>query len=1602
MSDADYSARIKQFLQSTDWGKFYTDDAYKNVIQQNFENTFADEIAQDESVLKQSVNAYGHYNTFDRVHQLVMLLVGLSYKPDNSGNVTLQDDSGSLFGWMKDVADKLRSSESQSSHGSDYSQGKIWNVAGQGVWTLTAIESAVSNLMNSNLSDPTSVMSVSRGFINSVLEASALGKNVWRDISQNNLSPESPARAAPRYLSAALLSAFAVSGAVELARQSILAARASNTAEKVSAAFGVTSTMIGSVGGNLAKTYAQYCDATTLASSVPTTGAETTSPSVSAAEGAVADASLSASEGAVASGFKLSSATVGNIGTVLNAAAVVSGIISSAVLLGDPNLSSDQKLAIKEELGIQAASGAAALVLEGAMVAEAVTGPVGLLIGTAISIVSSLNPATWQAISQYADASNFYASQMHIEAGTSYHGNSALSAQYDLERVAAICQSIPIPFMNYIVGALEDRFVNSNRWDEYGRIAAQAPSVPGGVPGIFNQYYVNGLSDDTSELQPIEDRLNALTSQNTVTHAEVVQTVWAPPSAREYAAFAHVGYYMPTSGIEAIESWNNGPQALSTPAHVVHMEDPVTSVLRGMDFTTGQWLQGQDYTNSGIQNAFRMDISDGSAVLVSVGNPELSSDAISPVPGFPFVDFGSNHTSWNINGKTYYMVDNVVKVDFGDNPTIDFSRGSSAGASQYVAIGSPLSSPTNQLRFNHANRDINIKTDRGGTYHWDTDDSSWIYRDPAWSRAWNFNTGDFATTFDMGVEVTPTPYERSAVTMGAANDVLILGNRPVDADLGGGYNTVDYSKVGLGASSVGIKVSGNAGNLSVQRTITNGPVWVEGGHYEHFSWSNEESAWSPYLSVDNVAADYPTLNLTDSVKNAQAIRGSGGDDFISVVGTSIQTVIGSGGNDFIMSGDANSLHPVSLDYSGLDGSIVANFDQSGGVLTGRVSKAYQAPLYDNNGDPVTGSSGVVQFTQLSAQDKFFGSLSSIIGTKNGDAMTFGDEDSVIVGGGGDDNIEAGNGNNIAIVSNGNIYVGMGNGNNMVVIDGANVTGTIWCGSGNNSLAFSDSSETAAYQNGVNVDLSAGVAMEFAQVDGYPNPIPSVNVSVHNIDCVIGTNRNDVLIGNSSGSTLIGNGGSDILEAKGGSSVLVVNTTSVEPNNGSGVATMGSSKAYGSADGENLMISVTGTQDVSGVGDSGVYAGTARGTYMNDFFYGAGSRNTVDYSHHFSNASADQLGMTIDLSGQFVTDYARGSSTSDNNYQGLAGIRLADGFYVQSADTLIDIQSVVATNAADLVECGDQDCTINAMNGNDTIYCGAGNDNLILGTGSKTIVGEAAGTATAIYNFAKDDSDVNLLYGVQADLAAGIVKKGVDKDGTITQGTDSLSNVENVSASGVDADCYLLGDGKGNTLIGGLRNNYLNGKGGDEILIGGGGDNTLCAEQDNAQLFGGSGSNTFIVTTETASNTMVVSDNSQNLASIVGFDLSSGQALASKEVEIHNTPQALRNGAVDTLEINASLGDMCFARVQDDLVLQSWNTSTRIDVKDWYQSYGSELQNLKLDGAAAGAGNTVLFSQLDGFLSQLSASQGWTKLSATQVSSVLGGSVASGIAQPLVG
>lgn len=1329
----NYDVRINAFISNTDWLRIYTDDSYREIIKSDFLQEFSQELESNSLEMRDNGDAYGRFFQSAYAHILIMDILGLEFSRSGQGNVTIVDAFSSRYGWLKAALTEPPVGDGH------VSQSGATGIYLHALGILSSLQSAVSSLRYVSSGDASGTFAASRLLTHVFLEGAGLVNNVYYSSHLNISIPSNSIKASVNKVG--LYSGFLLSNLAQALRMSILSGAEPDAAFSQSAQMNAGAATGTAVGFGLygAQAYLsalkgrfQTLDAVKLRG--PNIYASSYASSVKASQ------SLSSYLRVAGTGFVF--------------AAGILSIGSLANMLNSDKLSDEEKDVVKAELGIQSTAVVSGFVLEGLLLGGLVTGPVGLLANAGVAVLASLSPATWLSIDLFKQARDSFASQIHLQSGTDYVGNSTLASLYDYKAFAATLQAVPIPFMREILGWIANDEIGVARDEERDELIGRAYNMSGGMQRIYEGYLQNVLSD-SGRTASLREYLGTLIQSGNLERAMSLQTLWTPTEMHEYAAYSHSGLWMPDAQVMAADARSS----IAGNTFLYDAISPQFSTLRGHDFDRRQWISGHDFLGSGLDfQDSHEQATDGPGLRFEVKDGGerrqfLSEEYLHGEHELAYHLANSSERSYHDaqSDITYQFVNEAVFVDYGGNPVINLSEFTSAGGRQFVTISGILSSPTNQVRFTPDPGDRPY-IDVGYQLFHDTS-ASYIWRADEWSRAWNFMSGDVATTFDMGIQVTPKLDDVSKVTMGNLDDTLILGNRPVHAELGGGSNTVDYSKIGRGADDIRISVATHAdGTMSVTRLQNGGPMWVEQVTPRESSWSHGQNGRVDHLEPVNVGVTNTgeAWQLTDTFQSVTAIRGTSGNDKFQDLPPGLMKIIASGGNDGI-----RTKNPISLDYSTMAGGITVNFslNPSTGEIVGTVNKLYVAEFFSKDGHALdvngqrVANTGAYPKTELRhGFDAIEGKIVGIAGSRFADLFNLSSvaSDMTIIGGGGSDTIHTGGGNNTVVVSDGNVDARTGGGDDTFVVRGHNVAGILSAGAGFDTIAAMTVARDASGQ-GVYVDLAENTYGVFASTSF---------TTVQGFESVIGSEWDDWLEGDNERNMLAGQGGSDRLHGYGGDDVLLVSSNFVRGGHAGSLAEGG--------EGNDWIVSKTNklffVEDRLG--------GSIYDT-VNDTLDGGSGTDTVDFSYAPEIESHD-IGLVIDVGENGV-----GYAASGN---GSAG----------SIDTLISIEDAVGTAGSDRIYGSDGSNVLDGAGGDDSFDGRDGDDTIRTGFGSSAVDG-GKGFDTIDYSNLPINAEAGAA-GVDINLVDGTASK---PRLNVAGGVDRLVSIENVLAS--DANDVITGN-----------------------------------------------------------------------------------------------------------------------------------------------------------------------------------------------------------------
>ena len=178
-----------------------------------------------------------------------------------------------------------------------------------------------------------------------------------------------------------------------------------------------------------------------------------------------------------------------------------------------------------------------------------------------------------------------------------------------------------------------------------------------------------------------------------------------------------------------------------------------------------------------------------------------------------------------------------------------------------------------------------------------------------------------------------------------------------------------------------------------------------------------------------------------------------------------------------------------------------------------------------------------------------------------------------------------------------------------------------------------------------------------------------------------------------------------------------------------------------------------------------------------------------------------------------SDQTIGDAVSVTNFENI------DGSLVSSALT------VTGSSSANTITTGSGNDTIDGGGGADVISAGGGNDTVTY-RGTETSIDGGTGTNTLVMNAA---ATVNL---ANADQTVG--------DST------TVANFQNVDASALSSAVSITGTAAANTITGGAGNDTIDGGGGADIIAAGLGNDSVAYYATETSLDGGGGTNTLVL------------------------------------------------------------------------------------------------------------------------------------------------------------
>ena len=586
------------------------------------------------------------------------------------------------------------------------------------------------------------------------------------------------------------------------------------------------------------------------------------------------------------------------------------------------------------------------------------------------------------------------------------------------------------------------------------------------------------------------------------------------------------------------------------------------------------------------------------------------------------------------------------------------------------------------------------------------------------------------------------------------------------------------------------------------------------------------------------------------------LDGGIGNDVI-VGGAGTDTILGGDGDDAINGDNYLVVNPsVSQTYPGaLDpshGSPTA-YTPTGGValsLThdfpgGAINVYYIQPNGDlrwlasvqpgnvvnitvpANASMVVGQGGILKGLIPPADSATSGSLnvSSYFDASFGETVADGAGDSINAGA-GNDSVYGETGNDTIDGGDGSDQLFGGSGDD--TISGGSGSDTVQGGTGNDLLSGDNDTATSITNN----DFVTGGAGDDTILGG------------SGLDALSGGAGSDVVSGGTESDTISGGGGSDTIRGDDGNDfirgdgldALPLRTGTTQTVQGILGETAGSSATFPSGpgttrNGTEVAVEIVNSSSVFQT----VYYIQPDGTLVTDSMGVPAGQSRIFYFP--SNANVNIV----------VVNYSTGEVTGfyENVTQGLTGVAApataikAPNVAVTPAGNDLALQ-YAPPGAADIIDGGLGNDSIQGMDGGDSITGGVGADTIDGGVGNDTIWGGEENDSII------GGADVDSLMGdggndtISAGEGADFVDGGVGNDsldGGIGNDTIRGGSENDIIAGGADDDS-LTGDGGNDTIGGGDGADFIGGGVGDDSLDGGIGNDTISGGTENDSITGG--------------------------------------------------------------------------------------------------------------------------------------------------------------------
>lgn len=675
----------------------------------------------------------------------------------------------------------------------------------------------------------------------------------------------------------------------------------------------------------------------------------------------------------------------------------------------------------------------------------------------------------------------------------------------------------------------------------------------------------------------------------------------------------------------------------------------------------------------------------------------------------------------------------------------------------------------------------------------------------------------------------------------------------------------------------------------------------------------------------------------------------------------IENAIGGSGNDTILGNAANNSLVGGAGNDNIEGS-GGNDTVDGGTGADTMSGGLGDDLYivDNVGDVAAEVAGGIDTVQSSVTHTLSINLENLTltggSTING---TGNDSRANVIVGNGASNVLSGLALNDTLFGGGGedtLYGGTGND----VLQGGFVTDTVYGDDGDDSIVVLDGEfydnvdggagfdtldHSASTYSGTTFDFEAGTitgtglnpASAFLlNIEVYQDGLGSNTiVSDGNSHAYYGNGGDDYMIAEIGGETMDGGaGGIDTIDLARWSGAYTVDMTTGSSNYGGELYT----------NFENL-VSGAGNDSITGTAGSNVI--TTNGG--DDTVNGAGGADTIntgdgnDTIIDGNSGTGDQFdgGAGIDT---LVADYTWNYGVL---YDLASGWMRFSGAGGTTYDTILNIENltvgggaeVIGSAAANVITITDtgfvHDNTINAGDGNDTVYSGIGNDVIIdteaMFTTADDVYDGGAGTDTLVH-------DLGWISTVKFDLTTGFASlDGFNRD--------TLISIENLTVGG---SAQVRGSAADNVLIvNGSGANIIDGEAGNDTINAGGGNDSINAGEGNDSVIAGDGDD-IITDTQSMYSTGQEDDvynggagidtlvHDLNWVSTVTFDLNAGfttfsgnrdQLISIENLTVGGAATVIGSSVANVLIVNGTGANSISGLAGNDTILAGGGNDT---------------------------------------------------------------------------